>query len=94
MSGIDVDKSVLDYLTDKTDGDRLIAGKGVLAGLNDRLSALVPERGKVLCVLDGRFAAAETVYGIVTRKFRAERSPEGLCASRKYAHGHKGGRGR
>ena len=91
MSGIDVDKSVLDYLTDKTDGDRLIAGKGVLAGLNDRLSALVPERGKVLCVLDGRFAAAETVYGIVTRKFRAERSPEGLCASRKYAHGIRAG---
>lgn len=91
MSGIDVDKSVLDYLTDQTDGDRLIAGKGVLAGLNDRLSALVPERGKVLCVLDGRFAAAETVYGIVTRKFRAERSPEGLCASRKYAHGIRAG---
>ncbi len=89
MYGTEVEKSVLDYLGRKTDGDKLVLGKGVLAGLNDRLSAFVPEKGKVLCVLDGRFAAAETVYGIVTRKFRAERSPEGLCASRKYAQGIK-----
>ena len=51
----------------------VVVGSGVLSRLNETVMRIVPEGAKVLFIADKRFRQVNTVYDVLTRKFRADK---------------------
>lgn len=62
----------------------VIVGSGALSCLNETVMRIVPEGAKVLFICDKRFRQVNTVYDVLTRKFRADKV-EVKETSRKFA---------
>lgn len=62
----------------------VVVGSGVLSRLNETVMRIVPEGAKVLFIADKRFRQVNTVYDVLTRKFRADKV-EVKETSRKFA---------